>query len=77
MSMRSLTRVFREETGTAPADFIEMPRVDAAKRLLEESETPMHRVASRCGFTRLDTTLRSFWRRIGTGPSDYRERFRG
>jgi transcriptional regulator GlxA family with amidase domain len=59
MSVRSLTRVFREETGTTPADFIEMPRVDAAKRLLEESETPMHRAASRCGLTRLDTTRRA------------------
>jgi len=34
------------------------------------------RVASRCGFTSPDTMRRAFLRRIGTGPSDYRERFR-
>ncbi|WP_244549399.1 GlxA family transcriptional regulator [Bradyrhizobium lablabi] len=76
MSVRNLTRVFQDETGTTPADFVEMARVDAARRLLEESETPLQRVASRCGFGSLDTMRRAFLRRIGTGPSDYRERFR-
>ncbi|QDW42210.1 helix-turn-helix domain-containing protein [Bradyrhizobium sp. KBS0727] len=76
MSVRNLTRVFQDETGSTPADFVEMARVDAARRLLEESETPLQRVASRCGFGSLDTMRRAFLRRIGTGPSDYRERFR-
>jgi transcriptional regulator GlxA family with amidase domain len=76
MSVRNFTRVFQGETGTTPADFVEMARVDAARRLLEESETPLQRVASRCGFASPDTMRRTFLRRIGTGPSDYRERFR-
>jgi transcriptional regulator GlxA family with amidase domain len=76
MSVRNFTRVFQGETGTTPADFVEMARVDAARRLLEESETSLQRVASRCGFTSPDTMRRAFLRRIGTGPSDYRERFR-
>jgi transcriptional regulator GlxA family with amidase domain len=76
MSVRNFTRVFLGETGTTPADFVEMARVDAARRLLEESETALQRVASRCGFTSPDTMRRAFLRRIGTGPSDYRERFR-
>jgi transcriptional regulator GlxA family with amidase domain len=76
MSVRNFTRVFQDETGTTPADFVEMARVDAARRLLEESETPLQRVASRCGFGSPDTMRRAFLRRIETGPSDYRERFR-
>jgi transcriptional regulator GlxA family with amidase domain len=76
MSVRNFTRVFQGETGATPADFVEMARVDAARRLLEESETPLQRVASRCGFASPDTMRRAFLRRIGTGPSDYRERFR-
>jgi transcriptional regulator GlxA family with amidase domain len=76
MSVRNFTRVFQGETGTTPADFVEMARVDAAKRLLEESETPLQRVAVRCGFSSPDTMRRAFLRRIGIGPSDYRERFR-
>jgi transcriptional regulator GlxA family with amidase domain len=76
MSVRNFTRVFQGATGTTPAEFVEMARVDAARRLLEESETPLQRVASRCGFTSSDTMRRAFLRRIGIGPSDYRERFR-
>jgi len=76
MSVRNFTRVFQGETGTTPADFVEMARVDAARRLLEESETPLQRVALRCGFASPDTMRRAFLRRIGTGPSEYRERFR-
>jgi transcriptional regulator GlxA family with amidase domain len=76
MSVRNFTRVFQSETGITPADFVEMARVDSARRLLEESDTPLQRVASRCGFSSPDTMRRAFLRRIGTGPSDYRERFR-
>jgi transcriptional regulator GlxA family with amidase domain len=76
MSVRNFTRVFQNETGITPADFVEMARVDSARRLLEESDTPLQRVASRCGFASPDTMRRAFLRRIGTGPSDYRERFR-
>ncbi len=77
MSVRNFTRVFQSETGITPADFVEMARVDAARRLLEDSDTPLQRVASRCGFASPDTMRRAFLRRIGTGPSDYRQRFRG
>jgi transcriptional regulator GlxA family with amidase domain len=76
MSVRNFSRVFQSETGGTPADFVEMVRVDAARRLLEDSETPLQRVASRCGFGAADTMRRAFIRRIGTGPQDYRSRFR-
>jgi transcriptional regulator GlxA family with amidase domain len=77
MSVRNFTRVFQSETGITPADFVEMARVDAARRLLEDTDTPLQRVATRCGFTSPDTMRRAFIRQIGTGPSDYRARFRG
>ena len=76
MSVRNFTRVFQAETGATPADFVEMARVDAARRLLEDTDTPLKRVASWCGFASPDTMRRAFIRRIGAGPSDYRERFR-
>src|SRR6266550_5974612 len=77
MSVRNFTRVFQEETGITPADFVEMARVDCARRLLEDTDKPLQRVASSCGFTNRDTLRRDFLRRIGTGPSEYQERFRG
>jgi transcriptional regulator GlxA family with amidase domain len=77
MSVRNLTRVFQQEAGMTPADFVEMARVDSARRLLEDTDKPLQRVASSCGFANPDTMRRAFLRRLGTGPSEYRERFRG
>ncbi len=77
MSVRNFTRVFQSETGITPAEFVEMARVDAARRLLEDTGIPLQRVASRCGFATPDTMRRAFVRQIGAGPRDYRERFRG
>lgn len=76
MSVRNFSRTFQSETGSTPADFVELARVDAARRVLEDSETPLQRVASHCGFGTADTMRRAFIRRIGTGPQDYRSRFR-
>ena len=76
MSVRNFTRVFQSETGITPAQFVEMSRVDAARRLLEDTDTSLQRVASRCGFASPDTMRRAFVRQVGTAPSDYRERFR-
>lgn len=76
MSVRNFTRVFLQEAGITPADFVEMARVDSARRLLEDTDTHLQRIASSCGFANPDTMRRAFLRRIGTGPSEYRERFR-
>jgi transcriptional regulator GlxA family with amidase domain len=76
MSVRNFTRLFQSETGGTPADFVEMARVDAARRYLEESDLPLQRVATKCGFVNPDRMRRAFLRRLGIGPTDYRERFR-
>tara|TARA_R110002073_G_scaffold85978_21_gene204316 strand:- start:3773 stop:4753 length:981 start_codon:yes stop_codon:yes gene_type:complete len=75
MSVRNFSRVFRNETEMTPADFVELARIDAARRLLEDSDTPLKRVASRCGFTNVDLMRRAFLRCSGIKPSDYRRRF--
>jgi len=77
MSVRNFSRVFRQETGNTPTNFVERVRVDAAKRWLEDTNMPLQKVASRCGFTNVDLMRRAFIRRIGIGASDYRLRFRG
>ena len=76
MSVRNFARLFQKETGTTPADFVELARVEAARRLLEDTSRSLQSVASRSGFTNADLMRRAFLRRIGTGPAEYRERFR-
>lgn len=73
MSARHFVRVFQMETGTTPGDFVQMARVNAAKRLIEESDMLLQDVAARCGFANSDVMRRAFIRRIGTKPSLYRK----
>lgn len=75
MSERTFSRVFHRETGSTPAAFVELARIDRAKALLESSGWPLARIAERAGFGSLDGLHRAFQKRLGITPGDYRERF--
>jgi len=75
MSERSFSRHYAEATGQTPARAIERLRVEAARRLLSESRTPVKRIAQRCGFGSEETMRRSFRRVLSVAPQDYRSRF--
>jgi len=75
MSERNFARVFRADAGATPAEFVEMARVDAARRLLEERELPLKRLADAVGYANADGLRRAFVRCVGVAPSDYRKRF--
>jgi transcriptional regulator GlxA family with amidase domain len=75
MAERTFSRVFQKETGTTPAAFVEIARIDRAKALLETSDWPLARVADRSGFTSLDALHRAFQKRVRATPGDYRQRF--
>jgi transcriptional regulator GlxA family with amidase domain len=75
MSERSFSRHYAEAAGQTPARAIERLRVEAARRLLTESRTPVKRIAQRCGFGSEETMRRSFLRLLAVTPQDYRSRF--
>jgi transcriptional regulator GlxA family with amidase domain len=75
MSLRTFSRAFHRETGVTPGSFVELARVDRAKALLESSDWPLARVAERSGFATLHALHRSFRKRVGITPGEYRERF--
>jgi transcriptional regulator GlxA family with amidase domain len=75
MSERSFSRRYAEATGQTPARAIERLRLEAARRLLSETRTPVKRVAQRCGFGSEETMRRSFQRLLAVTPQDYRSRF--
>jgi transcriptional regulator GlxA family with amidase domain len=76
MSERSFSRHYAEATGQTPARAIERLRVEAARRLLSETRTPVKRISQRCGFGSEETMRRSFRRLLAVTPQDYRDRFR-
>jgi transcriptional regulator GlxA family with amidase domain len=75
MSPRHFARVFRDETGSTPARFVEAARVEAARRRLEESTDSVESVARACGFGTAETMRRTFLRTMHVAPSEYRRRF--
>ena len=75
MSERHFTRVFAAEMGEPPAKYVERVRVETARRQLEERGATVAAVASKCGFGTAETMRRSFLRRVGVAPDDYRRRF--
>ncbi len=75
LSPRHLTRLFRDDLGETPARYVERVRVDAARHVLETEVCGLSQVARRCGFGSAETLRRSFHRRVGVSPDDYRRRF--
>ncbi|MFE1599478.1 GlxA family transcriptional regulator [Methylobacterium sp. ID0610] len=74
-SERSLWRLFKD-VGLTPHDFVEGARVDAARNLLEGSETPLKVIAYDCGFGNPERMRAVFCRRLGVSPAQYRDSFR-
>ncbi|GAB0119290.1 GlxA family transcriptional regulator [Acidisoma sp. 7E03] len=75
MSPRSFARAYAARCGTTPARTVETLRLEAARRMLTETATPVARIASRCGFGDEERMRRAFLRQLGVAPSDYRRHF--
>ncbi|MFF4452124.1 GlxA family transcriptional regulator [Streptomyces goshikiensis] len=77
MSMRTLNRRFREQTGTSPLQWLHRARIRQAQYLLENTGHPVERIASQVGFGS-PTAFRDRFRRVtGTSPNAYRRAFQG
>ncbi|MGO4304304.1 GlxA family transcriptional regulator [Cupriavidus sp. RAF12] len=76
MSVRNFSRTFKRDTGHTPADFVEIARVQAAGRLLRESEMPIKKIAFLCGFSDQNALRRALMRRLALAPVAYRRRYR-
>jgi transcriptional regulator GlxA family with amidase domain len=75
MSPRHFARVFRSEIGVTPAQYVECQRVELARRLLETTDRSVEQIARDAGFGTVETLQRSFRRRVGTTPREYRRLF--
>ncbi|MEU8137130.1 GlxA family transcriptional regulator [Streptodolium elevatio] len=75
LSVRHLTRLFRDRLGESPAGYVEAVRVEAAQALLADGEA-VTAAALRSGFGGDESMRRAFGRRLGVTPSAYRARFR-
>lgn len=76
MSVRSLNRHFREQTGTTPLQWLLRARVAKAQLLLETTELSIELIAAKAGFGSAAALRDHFQRVAGTHPQAYRRAFR-
>lgn len=72
LSPRHFARVFHQEVGMPPAEYVEHIRVEAARRMLQIGQHAPKKVASLCGYADANGLRRAFVRRLGVTPADYR-----
>jgi transcriptional regulator GlxA family with amidase domain len=74
MSPRNFARSYKAKTGRTPAKAVEVFRLEAARRLLEDTEQGVVRIARSCGFGDEERMRTTFQRHLAISPRDYRLR---
>lgn len=76
MSDRTFSRRFRAETGHSPKRWLNVQRIEHARRLLETTDLPVEQVANQSGFATAAALRIHFERTTATQPTAYRAAFR-
>ena len=72
LSARSLQGLFTRHLGAAPHAYYLDLRLDAARRLLQQTQRSLMEIAVACGFASASAFSRSFRRRYGRSPRELR-----
>ena len=68
-----LCALFKEHTGQTVVEYITKVRVNAAAKLLRDSELPINKVAEQCGFRSESLLYKYFKAAMGMTPKAYRK----
>ena len=68
-----LTRTFKAETGRGIMEYITQERIEAAKKLLVETNIPVKEIASMAGYQDYAYFTRVFKKETGMSPKQYRK----
>jgi transcriptional regulator GlxA family with amidase domain len=74
MSVRNFKRRFRSATGDSPLTYVQRFRVEAAKRLFENTYKSISEVCYQVGYEDIAFFRRIFKRYVGIAPHEYRKR---
>ena len=77
MSESNFHRVFKNELGISPIDFINNERIKLATSLLHNPNKKIKEVYMECGFNSLSYFVRLFKRKKQASPKEYQMRLRG
>lgn len=72
LSEYHFSRLFKQDIGCPPHEYLLRTRLYAAKHLLRNSTIPLKDISSRCGFTSDSAFSAAFKKWFGTTPKQYR-----
>ncbi|MDK2965272.1 MULTISPECIES: response regulator [Lacrimispora] len=67
--------LFKKETGKTLTEYIQMVRIESAKKLLTEKERSISEVAELAGYNDIKFFTRQFKKTLGVSPNEYRKLF--
>lgn len=76
LAPRTFARRFKAATGRTPIEYVQLTRVERAKRLLETGSDPVEDIGWAVGYEDPASFRRLFKRLTGLTPAAYRQRFR-
>jgi transcriptional regulator GlxA family with amidase domain len=76
LSPRHFARAFAAEVGMPPGRYVDLIRLETARRRLEDSADGVEQTARSCGYGTPEAMRRAFLRALGVSPGEYRRRFR-
>jgi AraC-like DNA-binding protein len=74
MAPNSFARLFKQQTGLTPQDFIRKKRVEHASKLLYHTDQSIKQISEECGFNDRYYFTRVFTRVMGGPPASYRKK---
>jgi AraC-like DNA-binding protein len=72
ISREHLSRIFKDQTGMSPYEFIQFKKIQFACHLLKENQLSCKEISARIGYDNITTFNRAFKRIVKMSPSDYR-----
>ncbi|MCX2575284.1 GlxA family transcriptional regulator [Pedobacter sandarakinus] len=75
-SRRNIVRRFKQVVGITPIEYLQQTRIEAAKRLLEQTGEQMSEVIYQSGYTDPKAFRKVFRKTVGMTPTQYREKFK-
>lgn len=74
-SRRNIVRRFKQITGITPIEYLQQTRIEAAKKLLEQTGEQMTTVIFKSGYNDPKAFRKIFKKSVGMTPTQYREKF--
>ena len=75
ISVSHLSHLFKNITGYAPMEYLEICRLIAAKKYLSSTRMPIKEIVASCGFTDESNFCRMFKKKTNMTPTEFRNRY--